>query len=182
MNPPPRGPGRPGAPRPVPPGRPGRPGGPPLGSPRMQQRPTPVKTNPLPIIYGTVGVLLVVLVIVILMPGKQAAPEKTAAPPPPPPAAPKPVDVSGLERDGEKMCSEGWGIIQNLRARMDESNKLSLEERRKLKVEVKKGLDLLKKGLEYFGEANEKSGKGYDLKNYMETKKYAANVYQGLPD
>ncbi len=174
----PRGPGRPGfsrgAPQPPPRGRPTSSGRP--------FRPAPAQTNPLPIVFGAVGVLLVVLLFLVMSGGGgEKAPVKEAPPPPPPPAAPKPVDVSGLERDGFKACDEGLAIIRSLEPRIAvDTATLSDAEQAKLKTELKKGMDLLKKGMEYLGEANEKSGRTYDLNKYIQAKKLATNKWHGL--
>jgi hypothetical protein len=176
----PRIPGRPGlsrgAPQP-PPGRPGRP-----GQPGRPFKPQPAQMNPLPIILGVVGVLLVVILFVVMSSGggEKPAPKETASPPPPP-AAPKPVDVSGLERDGYKACDEGLAIIRSLESRIAaDTSTLSDAEQQKLKTELKKGMDLLKKGMEYLGDANEKSGRTYDLNKYIQAKKLATNKWHGL--
>ena len=179
----PRIPGRPGLSRGAPPppvGRPGRPGSP--GTQGKAQRPAPAKSNPLPIILGVVGVLLVIVLFVVMSSGGTPKPPPAAAPPPPPPkAAPKPVDVSGLERDGHKACEEGLAIIQSLEPRIAlDTATLSDADQAKLKADLKKGMDLIKKGMEYLGEANEKSGRTYDLNRYIQAKKLAANKYHGL--
>ena len=174
----PRLPGRPGLSRGAPP-----PGRPRPGQPARPFRPAPAKMNPLPIVLGATGILLVVLLFLVMSGGKTPeAPVETAAPPPAKPAAPpKPVDVSELEREGRKACEEGLAIIQSLEPRIaKETATLSDDEQRKLKAEVKKGLDLLKKGMEFYGEANEKSGRTYDLNKYIQAKKLAANKYLGL--
>jgi hypothetical protein len=180
MNLPPRGPQRPGltrgAPQPPPRGRPTTSGS---GRP---SRPEPAKTNPLPIILGVIGILLVVLLFVVMSPGAPPPPpEKAAAPPPPPPAAPKPVDVSGLEREGRQACEDGLAIIKALEPRIAiATEKLSEDEQRTLKAELKKGIDLIKKGLAQFGEANERSGRTYDLNRFIQAMKFASNKYHGL--
>jgi len=172
----PRIPGRPGFSRgapPPPPGRPGRAGKP--------FRPQPAKLNPLPIILGVTGVLLVVLLYLVMSGGGQKPAAKEAPAPPPPPAAPKPVDVSGLEREGHKACEEGLAIIKSLEPEIARDKAtMSDADQAKLKIELKKGMDLLKKGMEYLGEANEKSGRTYDLNRYIQAKKLASNTYHGL--
>ena len=176
----PRIPGRPGLSRGAPPPPPGRPR---PGQPGRPFRPTPAKFNPLPIILGATGILLVVLLFLLMSSsgGSKGTVEEAAPPPAKAAPPPKPVDVSGLERDGRKACEEGLAIIKALEPRIaKETSTLSDDEQRTLKAEIKKGLDLLKKGLEYFGEANEKSGRTYDLNSYIQAKKLAANKYLGL--
>ena len=176
----PRIPGRPGlsrgAPPPPPPGRP-RP-----GQPGRPFRPAPAKMNPLPIIFGAVGVLLVVLLFLVMSGNnRQQAPNEAPAPAAKPPPPPKPVDVSGLEREGFKACDEGLAIIRSLEPRIAaETSTLSDADQQKLKTELKKGMDLLKKGMEYLGDANEKSGRTYDLNKYIQAKKLATNKWHGL--
>jgi hypothetical protein len=138
--------------------------------------------NPLPIIFGAVGILLVVLLFLV-MSGNNNKPvaDNTPAPAAKPPPPPKPVDVSGLEKEGFKSCDEGLAIIRSLEPRIAvDTATLSDAEQQKLKTELKKGMDLLKKGMEYLGEANEKAGRTYDLNKYIQAKELAANKWQGL--
>lgn len=176
----PRVPGRPGLSRGAqPPGRPGRPGPPtPQGRAGRPFRTTPPKLNPLPIVFGALGVLLVVLLIVIMMPGKEKAPEKPVAAPPPPPAAPKPVDVSGLEREGLKAADEGYALIMSLEPKFTAT--LTDAEKQKLKEDLKKAIDLIQKGMGFLSEANEKAGRTYQTTKYVEARKLASMKYHEL--
>jgi len=143
-------------------------------------KPAVATTNPLPIILGAVGVVLVVVLFVVMSGSKN--PPAPAAAPPPPPAAPKPVDVTGLEREGYKLCNEGTAIIRSLSERMDKSATLSVEDQKKLRAEIKTGYDKIRKGMEYFGEANEKAGRTFDTATYVQTMKYASNKIKELPE
>jgi len=179
MNPP-RIPGRPGlsrgAPQP-PPGRPGRP-----GQPGRPFRPTPAQTNPLPIIFGAVGVILVVVVLFVMSSGgAEKAPVKEAPPPAAPPPPPKPVDVSGLEREGLKACREGLSKFRSLEAKMSaDLSAMSEADKEALKSELKTILELFRDGMAFLNEANEKSGRGYDVKDYMQARKLASDKFKQL--
>jgi hypothetical protein len=169
------GPGRPGMSRGAPP--------PPKGRPQpgaaRPNRPQPAKTNPLPIILGVMGVLLVVLLFVMMSKSDTKPVVEEAAAPPPPKAAPaKPVDVSGLERDGHKFCEEGLAIIRAQEANF--TRELSDAERTKLKEDLRKGIDLIQKGMSYLSEANEKAGRTYQTTKYVEARKVAAMKYSEL--
>jgi len=137
--------------------------------------------NPLPIILGTVGVLLVVILIFVMTSGGgEKAPVKEA-PPPPPPAAPKPVDVSGHERDGLKACNEGLSKFRSIESKMSaDLSAMPEADREKLKSELQKILELFRDGMANLNTANEKSGRGYDVKDYMQARKLAADKFKQL--
>lgn len=135
----------------------------------------------MPLIVGGIAVVLIVILFVV-MSGPKNEPAPAEVPPPPPAAAPKPVDVSGLEREGYKLCNEGTAIIRSLSERMDKSASMSVEEQKKLRAEVKLGYDKIRKGMEYFGEANEKAGKTFETATYVQTMKYASNKIKELPE
>lgn len=170
----PRIPGRPGlsrgAPQP-PPGRAGRP-----------YRPTPAANNPLPLILGIGGgVLALVLIFVVMSSGdKEPAPVETAPPPEAAPPPPKPVDVSGLEREGEKACEEGLALFKSLEPKISGRAKLTAEERHQLKLDVKKSMDLMFKGMGFLSEAKDKSGHSYDVTRFGSAHKLAASIYHEL--
>lgn len=179
MNLPPRGPQRPGitrgVPQPPPRGRP-------TASGRPAFRPAPAQTNPLPIIFGVIGVLLVVLLFVVMSPGAAPPPpEKEAAPPPKPPAAPKPVDVSGLEREGLGACNDGLAKFKSIESKMAaDLTSMPAAEKETLKGELQTILEQFRKGMALLNEANEKSGRGYDVKSYMQARKLAADKFKEL--
>jgi len=127
-------------------------------------------------------VLALVLVLVVMSSGnKEPAPVETAPPPEAAPPPPKPVDVSGLEREGHKYCDEGLAVIRSLESKIAvDANTLSNVEKAQLKADLKKGIDLIHKGLGFINEANEKSGRGYDLNKYIQALKLASNKYNGL--
>jgi len=171
------GPGRPG------PGRPGSsrpgPGLPARGAPPNRPRPAGEK-NPLPWILGIGGGVLLILIVVVASSGTKPAPVKGKEAAPPPPAVKKPVDVSQLERDGQLACDEGLRLFKSLEPKISSRDSLSPEERSALKVEVKKSMDLMSKGMGYLSEAAEKSGHYYDTTRYGQAKKLAASIYNEL--
>ena len=176
----PRIPGRPGLSRGAPQPPPGRPR---PGQPGRPFRPTPAKMNALPIVLGATGVLLVVLLFLFMSGGNAPqAPVETAAPPPPKPAAPpKPVDVSGLERDGRKACDDGLAKFRAIESKMAaDLSAMSEANQATLREELKTILELFRKGMAYLNEANEKSGRGYDVKDYMQARKLAADKFKQL--
>jgi hypothetical protein len=85
---------------------------------------------------------------------------------------PKPVDVSGLEREGMKKCDEGLAIIKRCDSQMA-STSLSDGEKSRLKSELEKGTSLIKDGMSMLDEAYRKTGNTYPVTQYNEAKKAA---------
>lgn len=166
------GSGRPGPPRPGP-GLPGR------GMAGNRPRPTEQKF-PLPLIFGISGGLVLILIVLLASSGGKPPAEKEVEAAPPPPAAPKPVDVSQLEREGQLACDEGLRLFKSLEPKVASRDSLSADVRHQLKLDIKKALDLMSKGLGYFSEAQEKSGRFYDTNKYGQAKKLAAGIYNEL--
>jgi hypothetical protein len=124
-------------------------------------------------------VLLAVLLFVVMSPGTPApAPPPEPPPPAKAPPAPKPVDVSGLEREGHKLCEEGLAIIRAQEPLF--SKELTEAQKHQLKDDLKKGIDLIQKGMGMLSEANEKSGRTYDTTRYGEARKAASMKYHEL--
>src|SRR5688500_7045199 len=73
--------------------------------------PPPPKNNQPLIIGGAVaGLVLIVGLAVAVSGGKEAPKPKTLTKKPAASATPKPVDVSGLIREGERQCADGYRI------------------------------------------------------------------------
>ncbi len=83
---------------------------------------------------------------------------------------PEPVDVSGMEREGEILCSEGYGIVQSVKHLMTKSN-LSGAEQSSLKAKLKVAKAKIQKGLAYYEKAMMKSGNKYELRQYTQAMK-----------
>jgi hypothetical protein len=121
-----------------------------------------------------------ILILALASSGGKPAAKKEVEAAPPPPAAPKPVDVSQLERDGQLACDEGLRLFKSLEPKIASRDKLSADERHQLMLEVKKSMDLMSKGMGYLSEAAEKSGHTYDTTKYGQAKKLAAGIYHEL--
>jgi len=171
----PRTPGRPGlsrgAPQP-PPGRAGR-----------AYQPKPAANNPLPLILGIGGGILAIILIFVVMSSGDKQPAPVEAPPPPEvaPPPPKPVDVSGLEREGLKACGDALTKFRSIEPKMSaDLSAMSDANRESLKSDLQGILEGFRKGMAYLNEANEKSGRGYDVKDYMQARKLAADKFKQL--
>lgn len=103
------------------------------------------------------GVLLLIVLIVAASGSSSRAPDKA-----PVRKAPKPVDVSQLERDGMAKCEQGLALIQSS---YNAGHKANLQ----------RGVELIKEGNSLLEEANRLSGNMYDTKKYNEALKMARN-------
>ncbi len=129
----------------------------------------PRKSN-MPLILGGVGggVLLLIVIIAVAVSGGSSKARATSNPKP----AGRPVDVAGLERDGEAKCQEGLALIQRCEGLMT-GRTLSAGEKAQLKNDLEKGVNLIKDGMNRFDEANAKSGNMYDTTQYGKAYKAA---------
>ncbi|HZL71804.1 MAG TPA: hypothetical protein VFC86_05045, partial [Planctomycetota bacterium] len=94
---------------------------------------------------------------------------------------PKPVDVSGLEREGLKACREGLSKFRSIESKMAaDLAQMSEPEKATFKSELAAILELFKKGMGYLNEANEKSGRGYEVTDYMQAKRLASDKYKQM--
>lgn len=120
-------------------------------------RPSPSRT-PL-IVGGAVGGAILLIALIAVVAGKSSS-----RPPDRAPArkAPKPVDVSQLEREGMTKCEQGLALIQGA---YNAGNKANLQ----------KGVELIREGNSLLEEANRLSGHMYDTKKYNEALKMARN-------
>jgi hypothetical protein len=87
-------------------------------------------------------------------------------------AAPKPVDVGGLERDGMQKCEEGLRIVRNAEGLM-KSSSLSPSDKAKLKGDLERAKSLLQSGVGMLSDANFKSENKYNVTDYTEALKVA---------
>lgn len=124
----------------------------------------------LPLILAGVGGGLFLLVLVVVFAsgagGKKPGGSKTKK------AAAVSVDVSALERDGERKCEEGLVLIQKSEGMMT-GRTLSATENARLKSDLERGVNLLRDGMNKLEEANAKSGRTYDVVKYNKAMKAA---------
>jgi hypothetical protein len=123
----------------------------------------PKSNTPMMIGIG-VGVVVLLVLAFVVMSGKSEnhapAPAKAAS-------KAKPVDVSGLERDGLSKCNEGLALIQKNQASLG-SESLSPAQKKSLMADLEKGKKLIADGMGLLTQANEKSKNTYDTKQYQE--------------
>jgi hypothetical protein len=120
--------------------------------------PAPPRKSNTPVLIGGVagGVFLLILIIAVAASGSKRPPDASH----PRKAAPKPVDVSELERKGMAKCEEGCTIIQRSYSSSD-------------KAGLQRGIQLITEGNQLLDEAYQRSGNRYDTKKYNETLKMA---------
>lgn len=111
-----------------------------------------------------VGAVVLLVIAFVVMGGKSDHHEPVAAPKA---SKPKPTDVSGLERDGYSKCDEGLKLIQKNQSQLG-SHELSASQKQILVADLEKGKKLIADGMGLLTQANEKSGKTYDTKQYQE--------------
>ena len=131
--------------------------------------PAAKKGNPM-LLWGGVGggaLLLIIIIAIAASGGSKKHPEASNAK-----KAVKPVDVAGLEHDGEAKCQEGLAIIQRCEGLMT-GRELSAGEKTKLKGDLDRGIHLIQEGMGRFEEANAKSGNKYDTTQYGKAYKAA---------
>lgn len=126
--------------------------------------------NPM-VLWGGVGggALLLIIIIAVAASGGSKRPVEA---PGAKKAAVKPVDVAGLERDGEAKCEEGLGLIQKSEGLMS-GRVLSAPEKTQLKGDLDRGIALIKEGMSRFDEANQRSGNTYNTTKYTNAMKAA---------
>ncbi len=131
--------------------------------------PSQKKGNPM-VLWGGVGggALLLIIIIAVAASGGPKRPVEAPAKK----AAPKPVDVAGLERDGEAKCEEGLGLIQRSEGLMS-GRALNASEKTQLKNDLDRGIALIKEGMSRFDEANQRSGNTYSTTKYTNAMKAA---------
>lgn len=134
------------------------------GGARPATRPAAPKSNSTLFIGIGVGVVLVLVIAFAMMSGKS---DNHAPPAVDKPSKPKPVDVSGLERDGMSKCNEGLTLIQKNQSQLG-SHDLSAGQKQSLIADLEKGKKLIAEGMGLLTQANEKSKNTYDTKQYQE--------------
>ena len=136
----------------------------PTAAPARSARQAPAKSNQMLLIGGGVGVVLVLVLAFVLMSGKK---EDHAPPPKKEASKSKVVDVSALEKDGTNKCEEGLKLIQKNQSSLG-SQSLAAGQKQSLVADLEKGKKLIADGMALLTQANEKSGKTYDTKQYQE--------------
>lgn len=122
------------------------------------------KSNMPLMIGGGVGVVLVLVLAFVFMGGEKKDPAPT---PKKEASKSKPVDVSALEKDGTNKCEEGLKLIQKNQSQMGSAS-LGASQKQAMVADLEKGKKLIADGMGLLTQANEKSGKTYDTKQYQE--------------
>jgi hypothetical protein len=133
------------------------------GGGRPAARPAVAKNNTMLFVGIGVGAVVLLGGAFVALSGK----EKAAPPPVKESSKPKPVDVSGLERDGMAKCNEGLTLIQKNQSQLS-SHDLSAGQKQSLIADLEKGKKLIADGMALLTQANEKSKNTYDTKQYQE--------------
>lgn len=124
----------------------------------------PAKNNTTLFIGIGVGAVVLLVIAFVALGGKSDHREPTPAPKA---SKAKPVDVSGMERDGLSKCNEGLALIQKNQAQLG-SHDLSASQKQTLVADLEKGKKLIVDGMALLTKANEKSTNTYDVKQYQE--------------
>ena len=123
------------------------------------------------LLFGGIGggvLLLIIIIAVAVSSGSKKEPVTPKAKA----AGGRPVDVAGLEREGERKCEEGLGVVQKSEALMS-GKTLSAGESTQLKNDLQRAITLISDGMSMFDEANGKSGHMYDTTRYTNALKAA---------
>jgi hypothetical protein len=98
-----------------------------------------------------------------------------------PSATPRKVDVSGLIREGQQKCEEGYQIIVSCQPMIEEYHRTN-SGGSELKAKLQKGLALISSGNECFSKAQEQSGgeQGFSDKKYVEASYAARKIVSEL--
>jgi hypothetical protein len=131
----------------------------------------PKNQTPL-LIGGGVGAVVLVVILAVVLSGGSGGKKDLEASNASKKAAPKPVDVGSLERDGMLKCEEGLRIVKSAEGLM-KSNSLSPSEKSKLKDDLLRAKGLLSSGVGLLSDANFKSENKYDVTAYTEALKMA---------
>jgi hypothetical protein len=134
------------------------------GGARPTARTAPAKSNTALFIGIGVGAVLLLVGAYAALGGKSGNNAPTSVDKP---SKPKPVDVSGLERDGMAKCNEGLALIQKNQSQLA-SHDLSAGQKQSLIADLEKGKKLIADGMGLLTQANEKSKNTYDTKQYQE--------------
>jgi hypothetical protein len=135
-----------------------------VGGRRPAAKAAAAKSNTPMLIGIGAGVLVILVIAFVAMGGKSEKPAPLA---PEKSSKPKPVDVSGLERDGMKKCDEGLSLIQKNQSQLNDHS-LSSGQKQALIADLEKGKKLIADGMGLLTQANEKSKNTYDTKQYQE--------------
>ena len=79
-----------------------------------------------------------------------------------------------LEKEGQAACDQGLKLIQSNEARMTETGKLGDDEKKTLKSELQKGVDLIRDGMNLFDRSQQVSGHTFETTQYTKARKAAA--------
>lgn len=137
---------------------------PPAGGGRATTRAAAPKSNTPMMIGIGAGVLVVLALAFVALSGKS---ENHAPAPPKEASKAKPLDVSGLERDGMSKCNEGLALVQKNQYQLN-NHSLSGAQKQALIADLEKGKKLIADGMGLLTQANEKSKNTYDTKQYQE--------------
>lgn len=137
----------------------------------------PKRPNPALFIGGGIGALVLLIGLVAAMSSGTAPKKPVAKKPAPTPVKARPVDVSGLVREGEQKCAEGHRIILDCQAELEEYRR-SGQGAAALREKLERGANLIKEGSTCIDEANQKSNgeQGFLDKKYVEAKKLARSM------
>lgn len=133
-------------------------------------RPSDARKSQTPLIIGGVGGgVLLLIIIAVASSGSDESRTKRRSGDSETKAAKRPVDVSGLEKEGMKRCQEGYEAIVKCEPLLKAGN-ASGADKSQLKFNLQRGKDLLTQGMNMLSEANDKtSGEHkYDLSQYQQ--------------
>lgn len=79
-----------------------------------------------------------------------------------------------LEKEGQAACDQGLKLIQANESMMTNTEKLNDDEKKKLKTDLQKGVDLIRDGMNLFDRSDQVSGHKFETTQYTKARKAAA--------
>jgi hypothetical protein len=79
-----------------------------------------------------------------------------------------------IEKEGQASCDEGLKIIQSTEGKMTGVAKLTDDEKKQLKTDLQKGIDLIRDGMNLFDRSFQVSGHTFETTQYTKARKAAA--------
>ncbi len=79
-----------------------------------------------------------------------------------------------IEKEGQAACDQGLKLIQANESMMTNTEKLNDDEKKKLKSDLQKGVDLIRDGMNLFDRSDQVSGHKFETTQYTKARKAAA--------